>query len=103
MNHVLFQAGEILTGIPAVYLLLLNAAGLTLMGWDKLMSKTGKRRIPEKWLFLAAIIGGSIGTWLGMQLFHHKTRHAKFLWGIPVIFLLQAAAVFLVLYHFPIQ
>lgn len=85
-------------GFVPVYLILVNLAGLILMAFDKFMAKMGKTRIPEKSLFFVALIGGSIGTWLGMQLFRHKTRHAQFVIGIPVIFILQLAAAFLLLY-----
>jgi len=81
-----------------IYLMLVNGAGLILMGWDKFMAKMGKTRIPEKSLFLIALIGGSIGVWLGMQAFRHKTRHAQFVIGIPLIFILQFGAVSLLIY-----
>lgn len=88
----------LLTDSALVYLMLVNGVGLILMGWDKFMAKMGKTRIPEKSLFLIALIGGSIGVWLGMQIFRHKTRHAQFVIGIPLIFILQIAAVSLLIY-----
>jgi uncharacterized membrane protein YsdA (DUF1294 family) len=90
---------QMISDLTFAYLMLVNAAGLILMGWDKFMAKMGKTRIPEKILFLTAIVGGSIGVWLGMQIFRHKTRHAQFKVGIPLIIILQIAAVLLLKYY----
>ena len=75
-----------------VYLLVINAAAFAVYGADKRRTKQGRWRVPEKTLFLLAIVGGSVGALLGMWTFHHKTRHWYFRWGIPAIFLLQLAA-----------
>ena len=93
----ILQAKELFLGARVTYLILVNAAGLILMGWDKFMSKISKKRIPEKSLFLTAVIGGSIGIWLGMGVFRHKTRHTKFIYGIPLIFILQTGIAVLLL------
>ena len=61
------------------------------MGIDKSKAKRGAWRIPEKTLFLMSIIGGSIGTWLGMYAFHHKTKHWYFVVGMPLILIGQIA------------
>ena len=58
-------------------------------GLDKLKAKKGKWRIPEMTLILLAIAGGSIGAWLGVKVWHHKTMHKKFKYGIPLIVILQ--------------
>lgn len=100
MSTILSNVREILTQFPFAYLFLINLAGLIMMAWDKLLSKGRKRRIPEKWLFLVALLGGSIGAWIGMQAFRHKTRHAKFVFGIPAIIALQTAVTALIIYHF---
>ena len=69
-----------------IYLLLMNIAGFVMMGLDKRFSKIqGKRRIPEKTLLSTAFIGGALGSYLGMMLFHHKTLHNNFRYGIPAI------------------
>ncbi len=81
--------------IPVIYLAFVNLAGFFLMGLDKWKAKHKKWRIPEKPLFLAAIVGGSIGTWAGMYVFRHKTRHWYFTVGMPLILVLQAGAVWL--------
>ncbi len=81
--------------IPVIYLAFANLAGFFLMGLDKWKAKHKKWRISEKTLFLAAIVGGSIGTWAGMYVFRHKTRHWYFTVGMPLILVLQAGAVWL--------
>ena len=83
-----------------IYLLLVNAAGLLLMLIDKWKAIHDRCRIPEKTLFLTAVLGGSIGTMIGIYLFRHKTRHRSFTIGIPVILLLQCAAAFGLWYLF---
>ena len=78
------------------YLLAINAVAFFAYGIDKLKARKGWWRIPETTLLLLAIIGGSIGAWLGMKVWHHKTMHRKFQYGLPVILLLQLAlAVYL--------
>lgn len=67
----------------------LSVLGFLLMGYDKLQAKRGRRRMPEKSLFSVALLGGAAGAVLGMYLFHHKTRHWYFKWGLPAILLLQ--------------
>ncbi|MBR2895686.1 MAG: DUF1294 domain-containing protein [Oscillospiraceae bacterium] len=64
------------------------------MGDDKRRAKKkGARRIPEKTLFLSAVIGGSVGAIAGMQVFHHKTKHWYFVWGMPLILVVQTAFI----------
>lgn len=71
------------------YLVIINIAGLAVMGIDKAKAIKGAWRIPEKTLFLFSLIGGSIGTWAGMYLFHHKTKHWYFVIGMPAILIIQ--------------
>ena len=75
----------------AVYLVIVNCVGFAAMGIDKSKAKRGAWRIPEKTLFLLSIIGGSVGTWLGMYVFHHKTKHWYFVIGMPLILVGQIA------------
>ena len=78
------------------YLLAINIATFFLYGIDKYKAKKGKRRISEATLLTMAAIGGSIGAWVGMRIWHHKTMHKKFKYGIPVIIIFQVAlAVYL--------
>ena len=76
--------------IPA-YLIVLNLLAFLLIGLDKAKARRHRWRIPEKTLFLSAILGGSIGAIAGMQLFRHKTKHASFRIGMPCILILQLA------------
>ena len=69
------------------YLLIVNIIAFFLMGIDKKKAQTGVWRIPEKTLFLSAILGGGVGAIAGMQLFRHKTRHRSFVIGMPLILL----------------
>lgn len=73
------------------YLVAVNLAGFAAMGIDKARARNRAFRIPEATLFLIAIIGGSIGSILGMQIFRHKTKHWYFVWGMPAILVIQLA------------
>ena len=78
------------------YLLAINIATFFLYGIDKYKAKKNQWRISEATLLTMAAIGGSIGAWAGMRLWHHKTMHKKFKYGIPVIIVMQVAlAVYL--------
>jgi uncharacterized membrane protein YsdA (DUF1294 family) len=68
-----------------LYLIIINAAGFVSMLVDKQKAKIGAWRTPERVLMTIAAIGGSLGSYLGMQLFRHKTKHPKFYIGIPVL------------------
>ena len=82
------------------YLLAVNSTTFLLYGIDKYKAKKGKRRISEATLLTMAAIGGSIGAWAGMRLWHHKTMHKKFKYGIPVIIILQVALAVYLLTNF---
>ena len=71
------------------YFIIMNLIGFALMGIDKYRAKKRSFRIPEATLFIVAIIGGSIGSIIGMYAFRHKTRHWYFVYGMPFILLLQ--------------
>lgn len=77
------------------YLILANLAALVLMGLDKSRARRHRWRIPERTLFLCALLGGSAGAIAGMWLFRHKTRHWYFVLGMPAILALQVAAFLL--------
>ena len=83
-----------------IYLLLINLIGFFAMFLDKQKSKKGKWRIPEKTLFLFALLGGSVGTTLGMNTFRHKTKHWYFKLGMPLILGLQTAAAIYLVFKF---
>lgn len=84
--------------ISLIYLLVLNLMGFFSMGADKAKAESNSWRTPEKTLFLIAILGGSIGSILGMKIFRHKTRHAHFVIGMPLIMGIQLAAILIL--HF---
>ena len=76
-----------------LYLLIINALGLLIMLADKEKAKKHLWRIPESTLLTVAVLGGSVGCYAGMRLFHHKTRKPKFYIGIPAIFAVQVLIV----------
>lgn len=76
-----------------IYLIIMNLMGFASMGIDKSKAKRGAWRIPEKTLFLIAILGGSIGSILGMNKFRHKTKHKTFTIGMPVILIVQVIVI----------
>lgn len=76
-----------------IYISLLSVFGFCSMGIDKWKAKHKKYRISEKTLLLIAFFGGSIGSILGMKVFHHKTLHKKFSIGLPAILLIQAILI----------
>ena len=78
------------------YLLLMNIVGLYVMYSDKRRAIKHRFRIPERTLFIVSLFGGSIGTWAGMYLFRHKTKHWYFVIGIPLIIFIQ----FIIAYQF---
>ena len=86
-----------MTKLILLYLLIVNAVSFLLMIADKQKDKKKLWRIQESTILLSAAIGGSIGSLAGMYTFRHKTKHLKFTLGVPVILVLQMAAVFLFL------
>lgn len=82
-------------GIVFAYLLMINTAAFLVFGWDKLKAKRDGWRVPEKTLLALAVIGGSVGALIGMRVFRHKTKKAKFTVGIPVILIMQCVGVVL--------
>lgn len=80
-----------MNNIISCYILGINVIAFLVYGIDKLKAKRGKWRIPESTLLQLAAIGGSIGAWLGMKVWHHKTMHKKFQYGVPLLLFLQLA------------
>ncbi|MEH7402654.1 DUF1294 domain-containing protein [Gottfriedia acidiceleris] len=76
------------------YLVIVNIVSFAIMGIDKSRAKRKAWRIPERILFLFAIIGGSIGSILGMYYFKHKTKHPKFVFGYWIILFIQFVIYF---------
>ncbi len=88
--------------IIITYVIMMNIVSFALMGIDKYKARKKAWRIPEATLFLFAVFGGSPGSILGMFFFHHKTRHWYFLYGLPLILIIQLAGIYL-LWQSPIQ
>ena len=74
-----------------IYFVIMNIVGFAIMGIDKRKAIKRTFRIPEATLFIVALIGGSIGSIIGMQVFRHKTRHWYFVFGMPAILVIQIA------------
>lgn len=81
-----------------IYLIAVNLIAFALYGIDKFKAKRNLWRISEAVLLGAAAVGGSVGAFVGMRLFHHKTRHPQFYIGIPVIFVLQVLLTLFLIY-----
>ena len=85
-----------------IYALIINLIGFFSMGIDKQKARKRAFRIPEATLFTIAIIGGSLGSVIGMHLFHHKTRHWYFLYGMPAILAVQVLLILFLIFG-PLQ
>lgn len=79
----------------SIIIVIINIVTFIIYGVDKYKAKKGKWRIPENSLIGLAIIGGSIGAYLGMRVWHHKTMHLKFKYGIPLIIVIQLIIVYM--------
>ena len=86
--------------ILLAYLLVINVAAFAMYGIDKRKAIKDQWRIPEKTLLLVALLGGSAGAFAGMQTFHHKTKHWKFLIGVPACILLHVVIAVFVWWKF---
>jgi uncharacterized membrane protein YsdA (DUF1294 family) len=85
MEHFLSDLPVVVGG----YFLLMNLIAFSSMGIDKHKARKNKWRIPEARLFLWALLGGSLGSVVGMRVFHHKTKHWYFKFGMPLILIVQ--------------
>ncbi|USK72541.1 DUF1294 domain-containing protein [Peribacillus asahii] len=72
-----------------VYMIFINILAFVIMGMDKKRARNGEYRISERTLWTVAVIGGGTGAYLGMKQFRHKTKHASFKWGLPVLMVIQ--------------
>lgn len=79
------------------YLLTINLLGLVYVGYDKKMARLQRRRIPEKRFFIIAFFGGAVGVIGGMRAFRHKTRHTTFVYGMPLMLMLNIIFCYLLL------
>jgi uncharacterized membrane protein YsdA (DUF1294 family) len=90
---------ETMSELLIVYVAAVNAVAFVVYGVDKYKAQKAKWRIRESTLLLLAAIGGSAGAWLGMKIWRHKTRHAKFRYGVPAILLIQLTGVLCFLWN----
>lgn len=88
--------------IALLYLAVINVVTFFMYGIDKWKAKKSKWRIRETALLGFAVLGGSIGAWLGMKVWHHKTLHKKFKYGVPAIIIVQLALIGYILYRLEI-
>ncbi|EJX03257.1 membrane protein containing DUF1294 [gut metagenome] len=79
--------------IVLYFFISVNLFTFVLYGWDKRKAQHSQWRIPESTLLALAFIGGGLGAWCGMKVWHHKTQHFKFKYGVPVMFFLQLAVM----------
>jgi len=79
------------------YLVIINIVTFVVYGIDKWKAKRGNWRISEAALLMLAVIGGTIGALLGMKVWHHKTMHLKFKYGLPLILLAQITLIYLII------
>ena len=93
MIHQIYNDRKNMHQYSMYYLFAINIVSFFLYGIDKYKAKKNKWRISEATLLMIAVIGGSIGAWVGMRLWHHKTMHKKFKYGIPVIMNMQVCLV----------
>ena len=91
-----------MTNVLLYYLIVINIVTFLIYGIDKRKAKQGSWRISEVTLLILAVIGGSIGALLGMKVWHHKTMHKKFKYGLPLILLAQIAIIFFIC-NFPLR
>ena len=80
------------------YIVVINVIGFALMGIDKAKARKRAWRIPEATLFLIALVGGSLGTTVGMRVFRHKTLHWYFVFGMPAVLIVQILLILFVIY-----
>ena len=86
--------------IALIYLAAINVITFFMYGVDKVKAKKSKWRIRETTLLGLAVMGGSIGAWLGMKVWHHKTLHKKFRYCVPAIIIIQLAIIGYILYKY---
>ncbi|NHN31568.1 DUF1294 domain-containing protein [Paenibacillus sp. S3N08] len=76
-------------------LIIMNVIGFIRMGQDKQYAKKRRRRVSERQLFMIALLGGAIGSWIGMRVWRHKTNHRSFTIGIPLLVVVNVGVIYL--------
>ena len=82
-----------------IYISIINIISFLVMYYDKKRSIKHKWRVPESRLFLYASIFGSLGIWIGMYIFRHKTKHVRFVLGVPIILVIQLIILYMLFFH----
>ena len=83
-----------------IYLVLINLIAIIITCYDKYCAVKNKWRVKERTLFTISVLGGSIGMYLTMQTIRHKTKHLKFMLGIPAIFIVEIVIAILLVIHY---
>jgi uncharacterized membrane protein YsdA (DUF1294 family) len=78
-----------------IFLIIINIITFIASGLDKKAAINYKRRVPEKHLWILAVVGGSVGLYLSMKVFRHKTKHWNFKYGIPVLIFVQIMGMYI--------
>lgn len=89
---------QIATKWAVAWLMAASLMAVVVTAWDKRRARCRAWRVPERTLWLVSVLGGSVATYLTMQIIRHKTRHRRFMWGLPLLMMAQAALIFL-LWH----
>ena len=89
--------------IAYIYLFAINVVTFFVYGIDKWKARHKRWRVSEAALLMLAVLGGSVGAWLGMYVWRHKTQHKKFKYGVPLILLAQVILVFMSNLFLPIR
>ena len=98
LGKTIMSGLSVVQQIVLIYFAGVNVVTFFLYGIDKWKAKRSKWRIEESTLLWWAVFGGSIGAWLGMKAWHHKTQHKKFTWGVPAILIVQLLLAGLIIY-----
>lgn len=101
-NDILFLKGTSGMKFFAAYMILISLISCIVTIYDKRQAKAGKWRIPEKSLFLLSAMGGSAAMLATMKIIRHKTKHKRFMIGIPLIILVQCALLVIFIYFHPV-
>jgi len=86
--------------VLGVYVLIINFISFITVVLDKSKARRNRFRVPEKHFFILGILGGALGIYLGMKLCRHKTRHRRFVYGIPLLILINLIMLYFVLRSF---
>lgn len=78
-----------------IWLLIMNIVAVVVTVADKRRARRGMRRVPERVLWTLALGGGAVGMYTAMRAVRHKTKHRSFMWGLPLVIVAQATAVWL--------